>query len=112
MSVDPRTLRIPKELLPADGRFGSGPSRVRDAQVDAFESRAARAILGTSHRQPPMRALVGRVRDGMRALFALPDDHEVVLGVGGAIVFWDVAAYGLIERRSAHAVHEIGRAHV
>lgn len=105
MPSDPRTLRIPKELLPADGRFGSGPSRVRDAQVDAFESRAARAILGTSHRQPPVRALVGRVRDGMRHLFQLPDGHEVILGVGGATAFWDVAAYGLIERRSAHAVH-------
>ncbi|MEY4045689.1 MAG: hypothetical protein RIR19_158 [Chloroflexota bacterium] len=105
MPSDPRTLRIPKELLPADGRFGSGPSRVRDAQVDAFESRAARAILGTSHRQPPVRALVGRVRDGMRHLFHLPDGHEVILGVGGATAFWDVAAYGLIERRSAHAVH-------
>lgn len=105
MSRDPRTLRIPKELLPADGRFGSGPSRVRDAQVDALGSRAARAILGTSHRQPPVRALVGRVRDGMRTLFGLPDAHEVVLGVGGATVFWDVAAFGLIERRSAHAVH-------
>ena len=105
MPIDPRTLRIPKELLPADGRFGSGPSRVRDAQVDAFESRAARAILGTSHRQPPVRALVGRVRDGMRHLFKLPEGHEVILGVGGATAFWDVAAYGLIERRSAHAVH-------
>ena len=105
MPSDPRTLRIPKELLPADGRFGSGPSRVRNAQVDAFESRAARAILGTSHRQPPVRALVGRVRDGMRHLFHLPDGHEVILGVGGATAFWDVAAYGLIERRSAHAVH-------
>ena len=105
MSVDPRTLRIPKELLPADGRFGSGPSRVRDAQVDALESRAARAILGTSHRQPRVRALVGRVRDGMRRLFQLPDGHEVILGVGGATAFWDVAAFGLVERRSAHAVH-------
>ena len=100
MSVDPRTLRIPKGLLPADGRFGSGPSRVRDAQVDALESRAARAILGTSHRQPRVRALVGRVRDGMRQLFQLPDGHEVILGVGGATAIITCAEIFPVEVRA------------
>jgi phosphoserine aminotransferase len=104
MSPDPRTLRIPRELLPEDGRFGSGPSRVRDAQVDALASRAGRALLGTSHRQAPVRALVGRLRSGVAALFALPSDYEVALGVGGSTLFWDLAAYSLVERRSAHAV--------
>ena len=105
MAVDPRTLRIPRDLLPEDGRFGSGPSRVRDAQVDALSSRAGRALLGTSHRQAPVRALVGRLRSGVAALFRLPDGYEVALGVGGSTLFWDLAAYSLVERRSAHAVH-------
>ncbi len=105
MSSDPRTLRIPRDLLPEDGRFGSGPSRVRDAQVDALASRAGRAILGTSHRQTPVRALVGRLRSGVASLFALPADYEVALGVGGSTLFWDLAAYSLVETRSAHAVH-------
>ena len=105
MSPDPRTLRIPRDLLPEDGRFGSGPSRVRDAQVDALASRAGRALLGTSHRQAPVRALVGRLRSGAATLFALPSDYEVALGVGGSTLFWDLAAYSLVERRSAHAVH-------
>jgi phosphoserine aminotransferase len=105
MSPDPRTLRIPRDLLPEDGRFGAGPSRVRDAQVDALASRAGRALMGTSHRQTPVRALVGRLRSGVSTLFALPSDYEVALGVGGATLFWDMAAYSLIEQRSAHAVH-------
>ena len=105
MATDPRTLRIPRDLLPADGRFGSGPSRVRDAQVDALASRAGRALLGTSHRQTPVRALVGRLRSGVASLFSLPDGYEVALGVGGSTLFWDAAAFSLIEGRSAHAVH-------
>jgi phosphoserine aminotransferase len=105
MSPDPRTLRIPRDLLPEDGRFGSGPSRVRDAQVDALASRAGRALLGTSHRQTPVRALVGRLRSGVAKLFALPADYEVALGVGGSTLFWDLAAFSLVEKRSAHAVH-------
>lgn len=100
-----RAFRIPRDLLPEDGRFGSGPSRVRDAQVDALSSRAGRALLGTSHRQAPVRALVGRLRSGIAALFALPSGYEVALGVGGSTLFWDLAAYSLVERRSAHAVH-------
>jgi phosphoserine aminotransferase len=98
-------LRIPRDLLPEDGRFGSGPSRVRDAQVDALASRAGRGLLGTSHRQAPVRALVGRLRSGVATLFALPSEYEVALGVGGSTLFWDLAAYSLVERRSAHAVH-------
>ncbi|MFM8998343.1 MAG: aminotransferase class V-fold PLP-dependent enzyme, partial [Candidatus Limnocylindrus sp.] len=105
MSPDPRTLRIPRDLLPEDGRFGAGPSRVRDAQVDALASRAGRALMGTSHRQTPVRALVGRLRSGVSTLFALPSDYEVALGVGGATLFWDLAAFSLMEKRSAHAVH-------
>ena len=98
-------MRIPRDLLPEDGRFGSGPSRVRDAQVDALASRAGRGLLGTSHRQAPVRALVGRLRSGVATLFALPSEYEVALGVGGSTLFWDLAAYSLVERRSAHAVH-------
>ena len=105
MVTDPRTLRIPRDLLPEDGRFGSGPSRVRDAQVDALASRAGRALLGTSHRQAPVRALVGRLRSGVASLFALPSGYEVALGVGGSTLFWDLTAYSLFEGRSAHAVH-------
>ena len=105
MSPDQRSLRIPRDLLPEDGRFGSGPSRVRDAQVDALASRAGRGLLGTSHRQAPVRALVGRLRSGVATLFALPSGYEVALGVGGSTLFWDLAAYSLVERRSAHAVH-------
>jgi phosphoserine aminotransferase len=94
---------IPPELLPADGRFGSGPSKVRPEAVAALSS-AAPAYLGTSHRRDPFRALVGRLREGLRTLFSLPDDYEVVLGVGGATAFWDAMAFGLIERRSQHVV--------
>jgi len=92
MASDPRTLRIPRDLLPEDGRFGSGPSRVRDAQVDALGSRAGRALLGTSHRQAPVRALVGRLRSGVATLFALPTGYEVAIGVGGSTLFWDLTA--------------------
>ncbi|WP_307858042.1 phosphoserine transaminase [Cellulomonas fulva] len=98
----PETLpTIPSELLPRDGRFGSGPSKVRAAQVDALAA-AGRSLLGTSHRQAPVRSLVGRVRAGLTELFALPDGYEVVLGNGGSTLFWDVATLCLVERRSAH----------
>jgi len=91
---------IPAELLPTDGRFGCGPSKVRPAQLDAIAGAAS--LLGTSHRQKPVKSLVGSVRAGLRDLFRLPDGYEVVLGNGGSTAFWDVAAAGLIERRSAH----------
>ena len=98
-----RALSIPAELLPADGRFGSGPSRVREAQMEALASRS-RTVMGTSHRQAPVKEVVARVRRGLAELFSLPDGYEVVLGNGGSTAFWDVAAYGLIENRSQHLV--------
>ncbi len=94
-------IRIPAELLPVDGRFGSGPSKVRQAQLDALAA-TGRSYLGTSHRQAPVRDQVRRLREGLRALFALPDGYEVALGNGGATAFWDIACFGLIERRSQH----------
>lgn len=97
------TLQIPAHLLPADGRFGSGPSKVRAAQVAAV-SAAGHSLLGTSHRQPPVRALVGRVRAGLADLFDLPDGYEVVLGNGGSTLFWDVATLGLVRERAQHLV--------
>lgn len=96
-------IRIPADLLPADGRFGSGPSKIRPPQVDAVLA-AARGPLGTSHRQEPVKLLVGRIRDGLRELFALPAGYEVVLGNGGATAFWDVACACLVERRAQAAV--------
>ena len=92
---------IPAGLLPSDGRFGSGPSKVRDAQVEAL-SAAGRTLLGTSHRQAPVRHLVQRVREGLAALFGLPDDYLVVLGNGGTTAFWDSLAFGLISQQSQH----------
>jgi phosphoserine aminotransferase len=97
------TLTIPASLLPADGRFGSGPSKVRPAQVQAVAD-AGRSLLGTSHRQAPVRALVGRVRSGLADLFTLPDGYEVVLGNGGSTAFWDVATLQLVRERSQHLV--------
>ena len=91
---------IPAELLPLDGRFGCGPSKVRSEQLS--DLLAAASILGTSHRQAPVKNLVGQVRAGFTELFSLPDGYEVVLGNGGSTAFWDIAAAGLISRRSAH----------
>jgi phosphoserine aminotransferase len=96
-------IRLPADLLPSDGRFGSGPSKVRPEAVAALAS-VGPAYLGTSHRQAPVRAVVGRVREGLRDLFDLPDGYEVALGNGGAALFWDVAAFSLVERRSQHLV--------
>ena len=101
---DVRPLIIPPDLLPRDGRFGSGPSKVRSAALSALAA-TGRTIVGTSHRQAPVRALVGRVRAGLAELFSLPDGYEVVLGNGGSTAFWDVATCCLIERRSQHLVH-------
>ena len=92
-------LTIPSDLLPADGRFGCGPSKVRPEQVSWLATSGA-DILGTSHRQAPVKNLVGRVREGLSTLFSLPDGYEVLLGNGGSTAFWDSAAYSLIERRS------------
>ncbi|KNC20299.1 phosphoserine aminotransferase [Arthrobacter sp. RIT-PI-e] len=93
--------RIPAHLLPADGRFGAGPSKVRSAQLDALVA-AGSSLLGTSHRQRPVRDLVGSVRGGLSTFFGAPDGYEVVLGVGGSTAFWDVASFGLVERRAQH----------
>ncbi len=97
---------IPAELLPADGRFGSGPTKVRPAQVRALaaagEPGLGTVLLGTSHRQAPVRNLVRRIREGLAALFSLPEDYLVVLGNGGTTAFWDVAAFGLVEHRAQH----------
>ncbi len=93
-------LQIPSELLPHDGRFGAGPSRLRPDQLAHLE--AHQDILGTSHRQQPVRDLVGRLRSGLQTFFRLPDGYEVVLGNGGSTALWDVLAASLIESRSAH----------
>jgi len=91
-------IQIPQDLLPADGRFGCGPSKVRPEQLAHLQAHAD--LLGTSHRQKPVKQLVGRVRAGISELFRLPEDYEVVLGNGGSTAFWDAAAFSLIERRS------------
>jgi len=99
----PTDIRIPADLLPADGRFGCGPSKVRPESLAGLAA-TGRAFLGTSHRQPTVKSLVGRLRAGLAELFALPDGYEVALGNGGATMFWDVAAFCLIEQRSQHLV--------
>jgi phosphoserine aminotransferase len=95
------TITIPDELLPSDGRFGSGPSKVRPAQVEHLVS-LGRTVLGTSHRQAPVKALVRRVREGLSTFFGLPDGYEIALGNGGSTCFWDVAAFNLVEERAQH----------
>jgi phosphoserine aminotransferase len=102
--VDPATLELPSELKPSDGRFGCGPSKVRPEQLAALASEGAN-VLGTSHRQKPVKSLVGRVRSGLRELFALPEDYEVVLGNGGTTAFWDAAAFGLVRERALHLAY-------
>ncbi len=96
-------LTIPADLKPRDGRFGSGPSKVRPEQLQALA--AAGHLFGTSHRQAPVKDLVGRVRDGVRQLFSLPDGYEVIIGNGGSTAFWDAAAFGLIDKRSLHLTY-------
>jgi phosphoserine aminotransferase len=103
VSDDPATLVIPADLLPADGRFGCGPSKVRSEQLEALVA-AGDTVLGTSHRQPVVKNLVGSVRSGLHDLFSLPEGWEIVLGNGGSTVFWDVATFGLIDERSQHLV--------
>jgi phosphoserine aminotransferase len=94
------TLQIPEHLKPADGRFGCGPSKVRPEALARLSAR--HDLMGTSHRQAPVKAVVRQVRDGLRELFALPDGYEVVLGNGGSTAFWDAAACGLVRRRALH----------
>jgi phosphoserine aminotransferase len=94
-------LEIPAALKPADGRFGCGPSKVRPEALQHLASDGA-ALMGTSHRQKPVKGLVGEVRSGLAELFSLPDGYEVALGNGGATAFWDAASFGLVERRALH----------
>lgn len=95
------SILIPSELLPKDGRFGSGPSKVRRQAVEGLLSRS-QDYLGTSHRQKTVKSVVGSLRKGLSSLFSLPDDYEVVLGNGGATYFWDTAVFSLIENKSQH----------
>jgi phosphoserine aminotransferase len=103
MTQTDAALQIPHDLKPADGRFGSGPSRVRPEQLDYLVGEGA-AIMGTSHRQAPVKRLVGRVRAGLRELFAVPDGYEVVLGNGGTTAFWDAATCCLVRERALNLV--------
>ena len=96
-------LTIPTDLLPADGRFGCGPSKVRPEQL-AYLAGAGASLIGTSHRQAPVKDLVGRVQSGLADLFRLPDGYEVVIGNGGSTAFWDAAAFSLIDKRSENLV--------
>jgi phosphoserine aminotransferase len=97
------TILLPPELVPTDGRFGSGPSKVRNEAVRALAD-AAPTYLGTSHRRDGVRSVVRRIRDGLTSLFALPDGYEILLGNGGTTAFWDAAAFGLVDRRAQHVV--------
>ena len=94
-------ITIPAGLRPADGRFGCGPSKVRPEQVAALTG-PGQALLGTSHRQAPVRGLVQRIREGLAELFGLPDGYLVTLGNGGTTAFWEIAAFGLIRQRAQH----------
>ncbi|MFC9991267.1 phosphoserine transaminase [Streptomyces globisporus] len=94
-------IQIPADIKPADGRFGAGPSKVRTEALDALAATGT-SLLGTSHRQAPVKNLVGEVRDGVRALFSLPEGYQVILGNGGSTAFWDVATHGLIDAKSQH----------
>jgi phosphoserine aminotransferase len=94
-------ISIPDDLKPADGRFGAGPSKIQTSHLDALAATGT-SLMGTSHRQAPVRGLVRRVQEGLASLFSLPDGYEVVLGNGGATAFWDVATFGLIRERSQH----------
>ncbi|MFC6093268.1 phosphoserine transaminase [Saccharothrix lopnurensis] len=100
-TADPTTLVLPPELRPSDGRFGCGPSKVRPEALEALAAEGA-ALMGTSHRQKPVKSLVGKVRSGLRELFSLPEGYEVVLGNGGTTAFWDAAAFGLVRERAQH----------
>ncbi len=98
------TITLPDDLKPADGRFGCGPSKVRPEQLSALVA-AGTTVMGTSHRQKPVKDVVARVRSGLRELFALPEGYEVVVGNGGTTAFWDAAALGLVRERALHLVN-------
>src|SRR3954465_15503027 len=94
-------ISIPDDLKPADGRFGAGPSKIQTSHLDALAATGS-SLMGTSHRQAPVRGLVKRVQEGLARFFDLPAGYEVVLGNGGATAFWDVATYGLVRDKSQH----------
>ena len=98
---DTSAIILPDDLRPQDGRFGSGPSKVRPEQSERVAA-LGRSLLGTSHRQAPVRSVVHDIREGLSAFFALPDGYEIVLGNGGATAFWDIAAFGLVRERAQH----------
>src|SRR5919205_1240577 len=98
------SIPTPADLLPSDGRFGCGPSKVRPEALEALAGSGA-TLMGTSHRQAPVKGLVRQVREGLTELFDLPDGYEVVLGNGGTTAFWDAAIIGLIRERSAHGTY-------
>ncbi|CAM3113458.1 phosphoserine transaminase [Skermania piniformis] len=104
MTAPTSTPTIPVDLLPADGRFGCGPSKVRPEQLQSLVDVGA-SVFGTSHRQRPVKDVVGRIRGGLRELFTLPDGYEVMLGNGGSTAFWDAAAFGLVRERSLHLTY-------
>ena len=97
----PASIVLPAEIKPSDGRFGSGPSKVRPEALDALASTGAH-VMGTSHRKPAVKGLVRRVREGLATLLDLPEGYEVVLGNGGATAFWDIAAFGLVREKAQH----------
>ena len=99
--TDAAAISIPADLLPRDGRFGSGPSKVRPEQLEHLAS-LGRTVMGTSHRQAPVKNLVGAVREGLAELFSLPEGYEIILGNGGSTAFWDIAAFGLVRERAQH----------
>ena len=103
-SVETTALVIPDGLKPSDGRFGCGPSKVRPQALARLAGEGA-AVMGTSHRQKPVKALVGEIRAGLRELFGAPEGYEVALGNGGATAFWDAAAFGLVENRALHLTY-------
>lgn len=98
------TITIPPSMLPEDGRFGSGPSKIRPEQVQALDA-GATTVLGTSHRQSTIKQIVGSIRAGLAEFLRIPDDYEIVLGNGGATAFWDMACASLITRRAAFGVY-------
>src|SRR3954453_21544864 len=98
------SITVPADLLPADGRFGCGPSKVRPEALQALAAEGA-ALMGTSHRQAPVKGLVRQVREGLAQLFDLPAGYEVVLGNGGSSAFWDAAVFGLIRDRAAFGTY-------
>lgn len=98
------TVTIPSNVLPEDGRFGSGPTKIRPEQIQALD-KGARNLLGTSHRQTPIKQVVGSIREGLSEFFQIPDGYEVVLGNGGASAFWDIACASLITRKAAFGTY-------